>query len=69
MQTAAVVLIALVLAIHIYIVLLETVLFRLRGRKVFGVPSERVEEMAPVMSNQVQTLSAGRALVAFLLAA
>jgi putative membrane protein len=41
MQTAAVVLIALVLAIH-YIVLLETVLFRSRGRKVFGIPSERV---------------------------
>ncbi|NJM35645.1 MAG: DUF1304 domain-containing protein [Rhodomicrobium sp.] len=52
MQTAAVLLTSLVLAIHVYIVLLETVLFRTRGAKVFRIPRERVEEMAPVLSNQ-----------------
>ncbi len=52
MQMAATILTGLVLAIHIYIVLLETVLFRSRGVKVFGIPPNRVEEMAPVMSNQ-----------------
>ena len=52
MQYAAFILTALVMVIHIYIVLLETVLFRLRGVKAFGIPPGRVEEMAPVMSNQ-----------------
>lgn len=42
----------LVLVIHVYIVLLETVLFRSRGRKVFGLSPEQVEMMAPAMSNQ-----------------
>lgn len=42
----------LVLAIHVYIVLLETVLFRSRGVKVFGLSAERAEIMAPAMSNQ-----------------
>jgi len=42
----------LVLLIHVYIVLLETVLFRSRGRRVFGVKSEEVERLAPLMSNQ-----------------
>ncbi len=46
------ILIGLVLAIHVYIVLLETVLFRSRGRKVFGLRAEQVEIMAPAMSNQ-----------------
>jgi putative membrane protein len=45
-------LIALVMLIHIYIFLLETVLFRTRGMKVFGITPERVELMAPAMSNQ-----------------
>lgn len=52
MQIAAIVLTGLVMVIHIYIVLLETVLFRSRGVKAFGIPANRVEEMAPVMSNQ-----------------
>lgn len=52
MQLAANILIGLVLAIHVYIFLLETVLFRSRGRKVFGLSSEQVDLMAPAMSNQ-----------------
>jgi putative membrane protein len=52
MEIAATILTGLVLLIHIYIVLLETVLFRTRGVKVFAIPRDRVEEMAPVMSNQ-----------------
>lgn len=43
---------AAVMLLHVYIFLLETVLFRTRGRKVFGVPQERVEILAPAMSNQ-----------------
>jgi putative membrane protein len=52
MQYVAFVLTALVMVIHIYIVLIETVLFRSQGVKAFGIPPNRVEEMAPVMSNQ-----------------
>lgn len=42
----------LVMLIHVYIFLLETVMFRTRGRKVFGLSKEQVEMMAPAMSNQ-----------------
>ncbi|MGH8807098.1 MAG: DUF1304 domain-containing protein [Noviherbaspirillum sp.] len=52
MLLTAKVLTAVVLLIHVYIVLLETVLFRSRGRKVFGLTAEQVEIMAPAMSNQ-----------------
>ncbi|WP_088345993.1 MULTISPECIES: DUF1304 domain-containing protein [Rhodomicrobium] len=52
MDIAAVILTGIVLAIHVYIVLIETVLFRTRGAKVLGIPPTRVEEMAPAMSNQ-----------------
>lgn len=52
MLLAAKILIGVVLAIHVYVVLLETVLFRSRGRKVFGLTKEQVEIMAPAMSNQ-----------------
>lgn len=45
-------LIGLVLLIHVYIVLLETVLFRSRGRKVFGLSEQQVDVLAPAMSNQ-----------------
>ncbi len=41
-----------VLLIHVYIFLLETVLFKTRGRKVFGLTAERADIMAPAMSNQ-----------------
>lgn len=52
MQTIAAILTSLVFLIHVYIVLLETVMFRSRGVKIFRVPAEQVERMAPVMSNQ-----------------
>ncbi len=52
MQTVAAILTSLVFLIHVYIVLLETVLFRSRGVKVFRVPPDQVDRMAPVMSNQ-----------------
>lgn len=52
MLIAAKILAGLVLLIHVYIVLLETVLFRTRGRKVFGMNDAQVEMMAPAMSNQ-----------------
>ena len=46
------VLAAIVLLIHVYIFLLETVLFKTRGRRVFGLTKEQAETMAPAMSNQ-----------------
>lgn len=52
MLLAAQVLTALVLFIHVYIFLLETVLFDTRGRKVFGLSKEQAEVMRPAMSNQ-----------------
>lgn len=52
MLLAAQILTGLVLLIHVYIVLLETVLFRRRGGKVFGLKPDQVEMLAPVMSNQ-----------------
>jgi putative membrane protein len=45
-------LIALVMVIHIYIVLLETVLYRSRGVKVFNLAPERADLMEASMSNQ-----------------
>ncbi|MES2152021.1 MAG: DUF1304 domain-containing protein [Pseudomonadota bacterium] len=52
MAIAAQVLIALILLLHVYFVLLETVLFKTRGRRVFGLTAEKAEIMAPAMSNQ-----------------
>ena len=52
MLLAAQVLAAIVLLLHVYFVLLETVLFRTRGAKVFGVPKDQIEMRAPAMSNQ-----------------
>ena len=52
MPIAAFILTFLVLLIHVYIVLIETVLFRSQGAKVFRIPPDRVEAMAPVLSNQ-----------------
>ncbi len=52
MLIAAKVLAGLVLLIHVYIFLLETVLFQTRGRKVFGLTKEKADIMAPAMSNQ-----------------
>ena len=52
MLLIATVLTAVVIAIHVYIVLIETVLFRTRGRKVFGLKDGQVDALAPLMSNQ-----------------
>jgi putative membrane protein len=52
MAFAAQVLIALIALLHVYFVLLETVLFKTRGRRVFGLSAEKAEIMAPAMSNQ-----------------
>ena len=52
MLLIATLLTAIVIAIHVYIVLIETVLFRTRGRKVFGIKEDRVDSLAPLMSNQ-----------------
>lgn len=42
----------LVLLVHVYIVLLETLLFNTRGRRVFGLTAEKAEIVRPAMSNQ-----------------
>lgn len=52
MSIVAQVFAAIVLLIHVYIFLLETVLFQSRGRKVFGLTKEQANTMAPAMSNQ-----------------
>lgn len=52
MLLAAHILIGVVFLIHVYIVLLETVMFRSRGGKVFELTPEQIEIMAPAMSNQ-----------------
>jgi putative membrane protein len=52
MAIVAKVLIILILFMHIYFLILETVLFKTRGRKVFGLSAEKAEIMAPAMSNQ-----------------
>jgi putative membrane protein len=52
MLLVAQILTALVCLIHIYIFLLETVLFRSRGVKVFGIPKAEVEMRVAAMSNQ-----------------
>lgn len=52
MAIAAQVLIALIALLHGYFVLLETVLFKTRGRRVFGLSAAKAEIMAPAMSNQ-----------------
>lgn len=52
MLLTAKILAGLVLLIHVYIFLLETVLFKTRGRKVFGLDAAKAEVMAPAMMNQ-----------------
>ncbi|WP_294768514.1 DUF1304 domain-containing protein [uncultured Rhodoferax sp.] len=52
MHILALVLIALVCLIHIYIFLLETVLYKSRGVKTFGIPPAEVESRKAAMSNQ-----------------
>ncbi|MES2899256.1 MAG: DUF1304 domain-containing protein [Pseudomonadota bacterium] len=52
MAMVAQILIALIALLHAYFFLLETVLFKTRGRRVFGVSKEHAEILAPAMSNQ-----------------
>ena len=52
MLLAAQILAVVVLLLHVYFVLLETVLYRSRGAKVFGIPKDQVESRASAMSNQ-----------------
>jgi putative membrane protein len=52
MHILAQILIALVCLIHVYIFLLETVLYKSRGVKVFGIPPTEVESRKAAMSNQ-----------------
>lgn len=52
MAFVAQVLIAIIALLHVYFLLLETVLFKTRGRRVFGISAEKAEIMAPAMSNQ-----------------
>lgn len=52
MLLSAQIAIAIVLLIHVYIVLLETVMFDTRGRRVFGLSAEKAAIVKPAMSNQ-----------------
>src|SRR5450830_1388651 len=52
MHLLATILIAAIALLHAWFVLLETVLFKTRGRRVFGLSAEKAEMMAPAMSNQ-----------------
>ena len=52
MLLAAQILAGIVMLLHVYFVLLETVLFRTRGAKVFGVPKDQIESRASAMGNQ-----------------
>ena len=52
MAVLAQILIGLILLLHVYIVVLETVLFKTRGRRAFGLSKEQAEILAPAMSNQ-----------------
>jgi putative membrane protein len=52
MMLVAKVIAGLVMALHVYIVLIETVLFRSRGVKVFGLTAQNADILKPAMSNQ-----------------
>lgn len=52
MHILAQIFIAGVCLIHVYIFLLETVLYKSRGVKVFGIPPSEVESRKAAMSNQ-----------------
>ncbi len=52
MQVAAMILTSLILLLHVYIVLLETIWYRSRGVRVFRIPPEHVAVMQPALSNQ-----------------
>ncbi|CAN5316508.1 DUF1304 domain-containing protein [soil metagenome] len=52
MLLAAQIVTGIVALIHVYIVLLETLLFDTRGKKVFGLADEAAAIVKPAMSNQ-----------------
>lgn len=52
MATLAQVLVGLIALLHVYIVILEMVLWRSRGPKVFGITKEFAEASAGLASNQ-----------------
>jgi putative membrane protein len=52
MTLAATVLTVLVLLIHVYIVVLEMILWRSRGPKVFGITEQFARDSAALASNQ-----------------
>jgi putative membrane protein len=52
MIVAAQVLVGLNMLMHVYIFLLETVLFNSRGRRAFGISSADAVILKPAMSNQ-----------------
>lgn len=52
MNVISQVLVGLVLLLHIYVVILEMVLWRQRGPKVFGITREFAEQTAALASNQ-----------------
>jgi putative membrane protein len=52
MLLAAQIVTGIVALIHVYIVLLETVLFDKRGKKVFGLTDQAAAIVKPAMSNQ-----------------
>ncbi|MFL6709866.1 MAG: DUF1304 domain-containing protein [Massilia sp.] len=52
MSPLAAILIAAIALLHAWFVLLETVLFKTRGRRAFGISAEKAAIMAPAMSNQ-----------------
>lgn len=52
MLLASKILTGLVLLLHVYIVLLETIFFRSRGVKVFRIPPEFADVLRPALSNQ-----------------
>ncbi|WP_063570674.1 MULTISPECIES: DUF1304 domain-containing protein [Luteibacter] len=52
MAVVATVLTVLVILIHVYIVLLEMLLWRTRGPKVFGITQEFARDSAALASNQ-----------------
>jgi putative membrane protein len=52
MRTAALVLVALVAVLHLYILVLEMFLWRTRARRVFGMSAEKAEVTAQLAANQ-----------------
>ncbi|MCG2584487.1 DUF1304 domain-containing protein [Massilia sp. TS11] len=52
MSTLATALVALIMLLHVYIFVLEALVFETRGRKVFGLKKEEAAVLKAAMSNQ-----------------